>query len=132
VRLEVFLKMRAEPVVRPSAADYSGAYESEPGYPVELRVASDGAAEGRGAEPSAGGARRFTLRGARVSGALLTGTKVYEDGSTERIEAVFIDLIEQHAPGEAGTNTFGLGIVFDPPKSIGGSEVTRLFYRRKQ
>jgi len=132
VRVEVFLEMRAEPVVRPSAAEYSGAYESEPDYPFELRVSSDGAAEGRGAEPSPGGARRFTLRGARVSGALLTGTKVYEDGGTERIEAVFINLIERHTPGAAGAKTFGLGVVFDPPKTGEGFVITRLFYERKR
>jgi hypothetical protein len=132
VRLEVFLEMRGEPAARADAAEYTGAYESEPDYPLELRVSSDGAAEGRGAEPSAGGARRFTLRGARVSGALLTGTKVYEDGATERIEAVFINLIGRHAPDDTGTKTFGLGVVFDPPKAGDGFVITRLFYARKR
>ena len=131
VRLEVFLEMRGEPVVRP-AAEYSGAYESEPDYPVELRVSSDGAVEGRGAEPSVGGARRFTLRDARVSGAVLTGTKVYEDGATERIEAVFINLIGRHAPDDTGTKTFGLGVVFNPPKAGDGYVINRLFYARKR
>ena len=132
VRLEVFLEMRGEPAALPDAAEYTGAYESEPGYPFELRVAADGAAEGRGAEPSAGGARRFTLRGARVSGAVLTGTKVYEDGGTERIEAVFINLTARHAPGEAGTKSFGLGVVYDPPKAGDGYVISRLFYARKR
>jgi hypothetical protein len=132
VRLEVFLEVRGEPAPRADAALYSGAYESEPDFPLELRVASDGTAEGRGAEPTRGGSRSFTLRGARVSGALLTGTKVYEDGGTERIEGVFIDRTERHAPGEAGTTTFGLGVVFDPPKTGEGFAVTRLFYERKR
>ena len=132
VRLDVFLEVRGEPAALRDAAEYSGAYESEPDYPLELRVSSDGAAEGRGAEPSDGGARRFTLRGARVSGALLTGTKVYEDGSTERIEAVFLNRTERHAPGEAGTRTCGLGVVFDPPKAGDGFVINRLFYARKR
>jgi hypothetical protein len=132
VRVEVFLEMRAEPAAAADAAAYSGAYESEPDYPFELRVSSGGAAEGRGAEPSAGGARRFTLRDARVSGAVLTGTKVYEDGGTERVEAVFINLTARHAPGAKGTTTFGLGVVFDPPKAGDGYVITRLFYARKR
>ena len=132
VRVEVFLEMRAEPDARGVAAEYTGAYESDPDYQLDLRVAADGSAEGRGTEPAAGGARRFTLRGARVSGALLTGTKVYEDGSTERVEGVFINLIERHAPGAAGTKTFGLGVVYDSPKAGDGFEMTKLFYRRRQ
>jgi hypothetical protein len=132
VRLEVFLEMRGEPAERADAALYSGVYESEPDLPLELRVSADGTAEGRGAEPSPGGARRFTLRGARVSGALLTGTKLYEDGTAERIEAVFINRTERHSPGETGTTTFGLGVVFDPPKTGDGYTLTRLFYARKR
>jgi hypothetical protein len=131
-RLEVFMEVRGEPVVRPSAADYSGTYEAEPDFHLELRVSPDGAAEGRGAEPGSGGDRRFTLRGARVSGALLTGTKVYEDGREERIEGVFINRTERHAPGAAGTTTFGLGVVYDPPKTGDGFEINRLFYELKR
>jgi hypothetical protein len=129
LRIEVFLEMRGEPAVRKNPADYSGVYETESGETLDLRVGADGRAEGQGAEPAPGGARRFTLRGARVSGALLTGTKVFEDGATERLEAVFIKLTVRHSPTEAGTSAFGLGVVFDPPKSGGdGFELTRLFY----
>ena len=131
-RLEVFLEVRGEPAVRADAALYSGAYESEPDFPLELRVSADGAAEGRGAEPGSGGARRFTLRGARVSGALLTGTKVYGDGTTERIEGVFINRTERHSPGEAGVKTFGLGVVFETPKAVRDFELRGLFYALKR
>jgi len=132
VRLEVFMEVRGEPAVRPSAADYSGAYEAEPDFRLELRVSPGGAAEGRGAEPGSGGRRGFTLRGARVSGALLTGTKVYEDGREERIEGVFINRTVRNAPGASGTTTFGLGVVYDPPKPGDGFEVNRLFYELKR
>jgi len=133
VRLEVFLEMRGEPAVRGNAADYSGTYESEPDYAFDLRVGTDGSAEGRGTEPAPGGARRFTLQGARVSGALLTGTKVYEDGATERLEAVFINLTERHhSRTDVGVTLFGLGVVFDPPKAGDGFDLTRLFYARKR
>ncbi|HEX7957158.1 MAG TPA: hypothetical protein VF508_09455, partial [Pyrinomonadaceae bacterium] len=101
-------------------------------FPLELRVSPDGRAEGQGAEPSPAGARRFTLRDARVSGALLTGTKVYEDGGAEPFEAVFINLTARHAPDDKGETLYGLGFVFDPPKSGPGFSVTRLFYARKR
>ena len=132
VRLEVFLEMRGEPSPRKSPAEYSGLYESEPGYAFELRVGADGSAEGQGAEPAPNGARRFTLRGARVSEGVLTGTKVYEDGATERIEAAFIKLTVRQSPTGAGTSTFGLGVVFDRPKHGEGFEITRLFYALKR
>ena len=116
VRLDIYLEVRGEPAALTDAAEYSGAYESEPDYPLELRVSPDGAVEGRGAEPSPGGARRFTLRGARVSGALLTGTKVYDDGGTERVEAVFLNRTERHAPGEAGTRNLRARRRLRPPE----------------
>ncbi|HEX8503476.1 MAG TPA: hypothetical protein VF659_23030 [Pyrinomonadaceae bacterium] len=132
-RLEVFLEMRGEPAVRADATEYTGVYESEPDYKLDLRVAPDGGAEGRGTEPAPGGARGFTLRGARVSGAVLAGTKVYDDGTTERLEAVFATLTTRHSPDGAGTSLFGLGVVFDSPRTTGGGfEVTKLFYARKR
>lgn len=133
VRVEVFLEMRGEPAPQKNPADYSGLYESEPGYAFELRVGADGRVEGSGAEPSPGGTRQFTLRDARVSGAVLTGTKVYGDGATEQLESVFIKLTTRQSPTEVGTSTYGLGVVFDPPKPGGdGFELTRLFYARKR
>lgn len=132
VRVEVYLEMRGEPAPKRSPADYTGSYESEPGYPFTLRVGADGAVEGEGTEPSPTGARRFTLRGARVSGALLTGTKLYEDGTSERMEAVFINLTTRTSPNSKGTTAFGLGVVFDPPKDGDGFNMQRLFYALKR
>ena len=132
VRLELFLEMRGEPAPRANPADYSGTYESEPDCPLSLRVSSDGGAEGTGFEPSPGGPRRFTLRGARVVGAVLAGTKVYEDGSAERFEGVFMNLTVRDAPASKGTTRFGLGAVFDTPKNAGGYEMSKLFYALKR
>jgi hypothetical protein len=132
VRVEVFLEMRGEPAPRANPADYSGAYESEPGYAFDLRVSADGGAAGKGFEPSPGGPRRFTLRDARVSGAVLAGTKVFEDGSAERFEGVFINLSVRSAPADKGTTLFGLGAVFETPKNAGGYELSKLFYALKR
>jgi hypothetical protein len=132
IRMEVFLQMRGEPAPRANPADYTGTYESEPDYPLSLRVSAGGGAEGTGYEPSPAGPRRFTLRDARVSGAVLTGTKVYEDGSTERFEGVFLKLTVFHAPDDRGETLFGLGAVFDPPKTGAGFEMSKLFYALKR
>lgn len=132
IRVEVFLEMRGEPAPRANPADYSGAYESEPGYAFDLRVSPDGGAEGVGHEPSPAGPRRFKLRDARVNGAVLAGAKVYDDGSTERFEGVFLNLSVRNSHADKGTTLFGLGAVFDPPKAHGGFEVSRLFYALKR
>jgi len=128
VRVEVFLEMRGEPAPRANPADYTGTYESEPDFPLSLRVSADGSAEGTGYEPSPAGPRKFALRGARVSGAVLAGTKVYEDGSAERFEGVFLKLSVRSAPADKGTTLFGFGAVFDRPKDAGGYEMSKLFY----
>ena len=132
VRVEVFLEVRAEPAPLANPADYSGRYESEPDCPLSLNVSADGGAEGFGFEPSPAGPRKFTLRGARVSGAVLAGTKVYEDGSTERFEGVFLNYNVRTSPADKGATLFGLGAVFEQPKSAGGYEMSKLFYARKR
>src|SRR5207248_9191714 len=70
VRVEKFKEVRSEPALRQNAADYSGEYEADSEYPLSIRVAPGGVVEASGYEPSPRGARRFTLRGARLAGAL--------------------------------------------------------------
>jgi hypothetical protein len=132
VRVEKFKEVRSEPAMRQNAADYSGEYEADSQYPLSIRVAPGGLVEASGYEPAPSGARRFTLRGARLAGALLTATKVYDDGSTEKFEAVFINRTERNRPDDPGTTEFGLGVVYDPPKVEEGYTMGRLFYRLKQ
>ena len=132
VRKEKFMEIRSEPAVKADARDYSGAYEADAEYPLVIRVGADNRVEGEGFEPAPAQSRRkFTLRDARIEGALLVGTKVYTDGTTERFEGVFINRTERNSPTESGTTTFGLGIRFEPPKAGDGFVLSRLFYQRK-
>lgn len=131
VRVEKFLEVRSEPVVKQDVREYSGSYESDFDCSLSINVGTDGGVEANGCEPSGERPRKFTLRGARVSGAMLTGTKVYEDGSTEKFEGVFINRTERGRADAAGVTTFGLGVVFDPPKAGDGFVMTRLFYQLK-
>ena len=98
-------------------------------YTLSIKVAADGSAEASGFDPGPAGPRKFTLRGGKITGALLTGTKVYEDGSTEKLEGVFINRTERDSPSDAGSTEFGLGVVFDTPKAAEGFELNKLFYR---
>ena len=134
VRVEKFKDVRSEPALRRNAADYSGTYEATVGadYKLSLRVGSDGSAEGSGYDPGPAGPRAFTLAGAKVQGALITGTKAYADGPAEKFEGVFINRTERDSPSDAGFTEFGLGVVFDPPKPADGLQLERLFYRPKR
>lgn len=132
VRKEKFIEIRSEPAVRADAREYAGTYEADAEYPLSIRVGANNRVEGEGFEPAPAQTRRkFTLRDARIEGALLTGTKVYTDGATETLEAVFINRTERRSPTESGTTAFGLGIRFDPPKAGDGFVLSRLFYQRK-
>jgi hypothetical protein len=133
IRVEKFKEVRSEPAPKADARLYSGEYEAERGA-LSLRVYADGRAEATGSEPDAdfSRTRRFTLKNAHVEGALLTGTKVYEDGSSEVFEGVFINRTDRNSPDDPGTTAFGLGVLFDPPRSVGSLAIGRLFYALKR
>lgn len=93
VSIEIYIDIKSEPVVKNNVSEYSGVYEDEGAHRLELRVSANGAIEGNGYDSSLGfndsKRRNFTLKDARIEGALLTATKVFEDGATVNFEAVF-------------------------------------------
>ena len=135
VRVEKFKEVRSEPAVRSDPREYAGDYEADMGFRLSLRVGAGGRVEGSGADTSFAGGRReraFTLRDARVEGALLTGTKVFDDGSTEKLEGVFINRTDRDRPDDPGTTAFGLGVVYESPRPREeGYSFNKLFYTRK-
>lgn len=133
IRVEKFKEIRSEPAPKSDARLYSGEYEAEHGA-LSLKVYTDGRAEAAGTEPDAdfSRTRSFTLKNARVEGALLTGTKVYADGSSEPFEGVFINRTDRDSPTDPGTTRFGLGVLLDPPRNVGGLALGRLFYASKR
>lgn len=134
VSVEKFKEVRSEPAPKPDASLYSGEYEAEQGCTFSLKVYAGGRAEGAGSEYGGDLActRKFTLRNARVGGALLKGTKLYDDGSSEAFEGVFINRTARDSPADPGTTAFGLGVLYDPPKGVGGLGMGRLFYALKR
>jgi len=134
IRKEKYKKIVSEPVIRQDIRDYSGVYEVEGlGFLIDIQVGHDGKVTATGSEPVDGDnrqARRFRLEGASITGAMLTGTKVYEDGATEKFEGVFINRTDYESPTDKGSSAFGLGVVGNP-QEFAGVTLDRLFYQLK-
>jgi Ca2+-binding RTX toxin-like protein len=77
-------------------------------------------------------ARTFTLENVRIEGALLTASRVYQDGTTEAFEGVFLKRTDRTSPTDPGVTTFGLGVVIRTPFETNGLTYEKLFYRLKQ
>ena len=133
IRVEKFKDVRSEPAPKTDARLYSGDYEAEHGA-LSLKVYADGRAEATGTEPDSDFTRTrgFTLKNARVEGALITGTKVYADGQSEPFEGVFVNRTDRDSPTDPGTTAFGLCVLFHPPKTVNGLTIDKIFYTLKR
>jgi hypothetical protein len=135
VRKEKYLDVRSVPAVKQNPADYSGAYEaSDLGFSLRLRVDPRGTLEGTGYEPlndRPAVSRSFTLKDGRITGALITATKLYGDGSSEPLEGVFINKTVFESPTDKGVTAFGLGVLGKTFR-VGGLSLDRIFYQLKQ
>lgn len=124
VSKSLFKDIHAEAVIPASRA---GTYIVS-GLDYELRL--DESLRGSGSDDG----REFTLRDARLDGALLTATKVYRDGTTEAFEALFMNRVERDGTSpDAVTSTqkaFGLGVLLPVPVRRDGATFTRLFYEK--
>ena len=115
VRKEKYKRIETAPVVRSDPRSYSGSYEAMTfGDTLDITVDSRGNVTGGGYQPlNIDGTvrRKFTLRDGRVDGALFTATKIFENGSRESIEGVFMNRTSYHSPTDTkGNTTFGLGV----------------------
>jgi hypothetical protein len=136
IRKEKYLRVESVPVVKQNPADYSGAYEdlSGTGFSLQLRVDANGLAQGTGVEPvndEPAVSRSYTLRNGRITGALITATKVYANGSTAPFEGVFINKTVFESPTDPGVTAFGLGVV-GTQFPVGGVNIDKLFFELKK
>ena len=128
VRLEKYKDIRSESVVKPNVSDYAGVYEvSDLSFVITIQVASDGRVQVSGTENG----RAFRIESPRIEGALLSGTKTYQDGTAEKFEGVFMTRTVRNSPTDIGVTTFGLGVVFQTPFESHGITWERLFYQRR-
>lgn len=123
IKIEIYVDVKNEAVVKKNPAEYSGLYQSQDSdFQLDIRVAQDGSVTGSGHETSNDeGSHRmdFTLKNARVEGALLTATKVYTSGQTEALEAVFTKrtVLSGTNPQDIATtdSSYGLGFIQTGP-----------------
>jgi len=136
VRVDKYKEVRSEPAIKANVRDYAGAYEVQGlGFSLDLRVDTNGNIAASGYEPVDADAtvmRRFTLRNARIDGALFTATKVYASGAAEPFEGVFINRTSFESPSDRGVTTFGLGVIGPSMRVVGGVYIDRFFFERKR
>ena len=141
ISIEVYVDIKNTAAVRANATDYSGVYKTD-GHKLDLNVAKDGRAEGSGYDSinSDGPAVKFTLRDARIDGALLTGLRVYENGETRKLEAAFVNRTVSHGKNandiESHETSFGLGFIESGPTVAGSTDrigewTNRVFLEKK-
>jgi hypothetical protein len=135
VRVEKYKQVRtiAAPPVVPR--DYSGTYRVEGlGSSLDLSIDNSGNVSGRGTDAIDADAsvfRRFTLSNGRLEGAMLTATKVYENGSTSALEGVFVNSTSYESRTDAGRRTFGLAVL-GPSVTVGGVTTDKFLFQRRQ
>ena len=136
VRVEKHKEVRSVAAIRSNLRDYAGSYEADGmGLSLDLKVDSSGNISANGYEQVSMDSpvwRAFTLRNARIQGALLTATKVYANGATEPFEGVFINRTSFDSPTARGVTHFGLGVAGNSRQVVNGVSVDRVFYERKR
>ena len=136
VRVEKYKEIRSEPAIKANPRDYSGSYEVHGlGFTLDLRVDANGSVSGSGYDSvdfDAGVKRMFALRNARIEGALLTATKVYQGGVTEPFEGAFINATSFDSPTDKGATIFGIGVIGRTVMVVGGVTIDKLFYQRER
>jgi len=133
VRKEKYLRVQSEPAIKTSPTEYSGVYQvSDMPFSLRLNVDSKGVVTGSGDEALTESIRRtFTLRNGKVQGALLTATKVFADGTTERLEGAFMNRSTFESPTDTGRTVFGFGTL-SKPVEISGNTFDKFFYERSR
>ena len=129
VRTTKYKDVRSAPVVKQNIADYSGAYEvSDLGLVINIQVGTDGRVQASGNDNG----RAFRLENARIESALLTASKVYQDGTSETFEGAFLNRTARDSASDPGVTVFGLGVFLTAPVKSTGLTYEKIFYQLKK
>ena len=109
---------RFEPVVKENISDYTGKYIGLEDYYLEITRDVDGQLSVVSRE----GKRRATLQNISLTGARLTATRVYSDGTTKEFEGTFVNRILN------GDTRFGI-MVENLEVKFEDLTFNRIFYR---
>ncbi len=113
---------RYEPAARPALKDYEGRYTGiEGSYFIEIQFTQDGGLSITSYESE----RQAVLKDIRLTGAIITATKVYTDGATENFSGVFANRILN------GQSAYGI-IVDNMQVKVAGLTLTALFYKLRE
>jgi hypothetical protein len=132
IHIDIKVDVTSELVPKP-AAEYAGTYGAWDDLSLDVHL-NGGQITVTGTEPDGDVIRSYTVSDAQLDGAMLTGTKVYADGGKEKFEGVFIKRTVHTNQSDRDETTFGLGVVFDPPKRTGaddGWDMNKIFYESK-
>jgi hypothetical protein len=127
-----------EPVVKRNISEYSGSYKSDNGGLISLRVKANDDIEVGGYDSLENQqSRYFKLRNAKIKDGLLTGSKIYDNGSTENFEAAFFNRTSNLSimgSSRKLVTIFGLGVKYDSPITDPktGLTIDKLFYGKQQ
>ena len=132
VRHEKYKKVTSEPVVAANPQSLSGTYEVDDfGLSLRLQIDRDGRVAGSGTELIGEGiSRTFTISNGRLTGALLTGMKVFPGGRSERFEGAFLNRTSYDSPSDKGFSQLGIGMI-GRPLALQGMTIDKFFYRLK-
>ena len=116
VQLEFFFEVKNEAALKSDQSQYTGAYEAD-GYLLTLTVLADGSVKGSGYDSQKDGGKpvNFELKNAKLNGALITGTKIFDNGREQPFEAVFVNRTTRSGTNPNTVNDqkteFGLGFI---------------------
>src|SRR5689334_16123110 len=127
---EKYKQIHSEVLVRTRLSDYAGLFKVQDLH-YAICISPNEEVSGYDTEKGSNLQRRFRLLGTHLSGGLLTGTKVYDDGLTAPFEGLFIQVSEADGTSPAKlthkSSQFALGVL-GVHSEIDRENVNRLLY----
>lgn len=139
ISIEVYVSIKNDPAIR-DAYEYGGSYSDEDAESrLTLHVERGGVASGSGHDSINDRRMNFTLKDASIIGALLSATKVYDNGEQQKFEAVFVNRTVAVGKNEneitSRDTKFGLGFIqtneWSEKDGERGTWTSRVFLERR-